>query len=433
MKTGFFFSFLFFFFNFALIAQQTSVSGHITDSKTGESLIGVNISVDSTTGGISDSNGNYSLNLNPGNHIIKFLFVGFVSQIKKINIQASEKKVLNIQLIPGYQNLDMFVVSAGRYKQKLSELTVSMTVIKPDYIENTNTENLEKSLNMVPGVEIMDGQTSIRGGSGYSYGAGSRVMFLVDGLPIITPDAGDIKWNFLPTENIDQLEVLKGASSSLYGSSALNGVVNIRTATPKNEPITKIQCFAGLFMNPKRSELIWWGKERPFFTGASAFHSRKMGNIDLTLGANAFQDAVYRTEEHEKRIRMNFNFRYRDKKVKGLSYGINTNIMQQNSTDFFIWLDADSGAFQQRSDVITPSKGFRFNLDPYIMYFSKNGNRHSLKTRYFRNSNNFDDNPDKNNASDLFYAIPARRRFLKRTAAETTSCKKTFLEKVFNG
>ncbi len=403
MKIRFFFSFVLLFFSLILIAQQTSVSGHITNSKTGESLVGVNIVVDSTSGGVSDVNGNYYLKVDSGKHILKFLFIGFSTQIRKINIDPDKEKTLNIKLIRSFLDLDMVVVSAGRYQQKLSELTVSMTVIKPDFIENTNTVNLEKSLTMVPGVEVMDGQTSIRGGSGYSYGAGSRVMFLVDGLPIITPDAGDVKWSFLPVENIDQLEVLKGASSSLYGSSALNGVVNIRTATPKSEPLTKIQCFTGIFMNPKRNELIWWGKDRPVFAGVSLFHSRKIGNIDITAGANAFTDAVYRTEEHEKRMRMNFNFRYRDKKVKGLSYGINTNIMHQEVSDFFIWIDADSGAFQQRTDVITPSKGLRLNLDPYIIYFDKRGNKHSLKTRYFRNSNNFDENPDKNNASDLFY------------------------------
>jgi len=432
MKTGFFFSFVLLFFNLTLLAQQTSVSGHIIDSKTGESLFGVNIVVDSTSGGVSDIDGNYYLKVDPGKHILKFLFMGFSPQTRKVNIAFSEDKVLNIQLRTNLHNLDMVVVSAGRYQQKLSELTVSMTVIKPDFIENTNTASLEKSLNMIPGVEVMDGQTSIRGGSGYSYGAGSRVMFLVDGLPIITPDAGDVKWGFLPVENIDQIEVLKGASSALYGSSALNGVVNIRTASPKNNPVTKIQSFAGLFMNPKRKELIWWGKERPFFTGASAFHSRKMGNIDLTLGANAFQDAVYRTEEHEKRMRMNVNFRYRDKKIKGLSYGINTNIMHQDVSDFFIWINADSGAYQQKNDVITPSKGFRFNVDPYVMYFDKKGNKHSFKTRYFRNSNNFKDNPDKNNASNLFFGEYQFHREFKNKLILTSGILSSYANVVSN-
>ena len=64
----------------------------------------------------------------------------------------------------------------------------------------------------------MDGQANIRGGSGYSYGAGSRVMLLMDDLPILTGDVNEVKWNYLPVEIIGQVEVIKGASSALYGS-----------------------------------------------------------------------------------------------------------------------------------------------------------------------------------------------------------------------
>ena len=58
-------------------------------------------------------------------------------------------------------------------------------------------------------------------------------------MPLISGDAGQAQWSLIATENIHQVEVIKGASSSLYGSSALNGVINIRTAYPGNEPETK--------------------------------------------------------------------------------------------------------------------------------------------------------------------------------------------------
>ena len=61
-------------------------------------------------------------------------------------------------------------------------------------------------MEQVPGVTIIDGQANIRGGSGFSYGAGSRVLLLVDDLPMLAADAGDIKWSFLPVENLEQVE-----------------------------------------------------------------------------------------------------------------------------------------------------------------------------------------------------------------------------------
>ena len=103
-----------------------------------------------------------------------------------------------------------------------------------------------------PGVTVIDGQANIRGGSGYAYGVGSRVMLLVDNMPLIRGDWGDINWNFVPLENAEQVEVVKGAASVLYGSAALNGVINVRTAWPIDSvPETKVQVFSGVTLSAK--------------------------------------------------------------------------------------------------------------------------------------------------------------------------------------
>ena len=100
------------------------------------------------------------------------------------------------------------VVSAGKYEQRIDEITVSMEVIKTDLVEAKNTVNVQTIVELVPGVHVTDEQVNIRGGSGFSYGAGSRVLVMVDGLPMLSADAGDIKWNFLPVENLEQIEII---------------------------------------------------------------------------------------------------------------------------------------------------------------------------------------------------------------------------------
>ena len=97
--------------------------------------------------------------------------------------------------------------------------------MKPALIANKGFTNLEQAVNQSPGVFTMDGQVSIRGGGGYAYGAGSRVMLLWNGIPMLSPDVGDVKWNAVPMEQASQIEILKGASSVLYGSGALNGII----------------------------------------------------------------------------------------------------------------------------------------------------------------------------------------------------------------
>src|SRR5690606_16173884 len=123
---------------------------------------------------------------------------------------------------------------------------------------NKNTTQLDQIMNQVPGVNVYDSQISIRGGSGFSYGAGSRVLMLVDEIPMISADANDIKWNYLPLETTEQVEVIKGSASALYGSSALNGVINLRTMYAKSKPYTNVTLYTGSYDAPRNLKYKWW-------------------------------------------------------------------------------------------------------------------------------------------------------------------------------
>lgn len=384
-------------------SQNSIVYGIVSDSITGESLPGVNILVDSIEGIASDEQGKYLLKLLPGDHSITYSYLGYKTRRVQISIKDLDSTELNIYLQSTSVMLDMAVVSAGKYEQRISDVTVSIEVMKPAFIQNINTPTMESALNYVPGLDIMDGQASIRGGSGYSYGAGSRVMVLIDDLPILAEGTEEVKWNFLPVENIDQVEILKGASSALYGSAALNGVINIRTAYPGIEPSTTVSLYTGIFSKPERNELSWWWEANPLFGGVNFTHSRKIKDIDVVVGANALGNAGYRTDNYDEQIRLNAKFRHRPKKIKGLSYGLNTNLQWQHTSDFFLWLDADSGAFMQNPLTVTPTTGHRFNVDPWITYYDKHQNKHALFSRFYDVSNNFENDPDKNNASQSYY------------------------------
>jgi iron complex outermembrane receptor protein len=384
-------------------SQNSIVYGVVTDSLTKESLPGVNIIADSDQGVASGMEGRYNLVLMPGQYTLTFSYLGYKTKHVKITTATGDSLELNILLKSESVMLDMAVVSAGKYEQRISDVTVSIEVMKPAFIQNINTPNLESALNYVPGLDILDGQASIRGGSGYSYGAGSRVMMLIDDLPILAEGTEEVKWNFLPVENIEQVEILKGASSALYGSSALNGVINIRTAYPKTEPSTTVNLYAGIYSKPDRDELSWWWDTNPLFGGIQFIHSRKVNDVDLVVGANAMSNTGYRTENFDEQVRFNAKFRHLPKNVKGLSYGLNTNLQWQYTSDFFLWMDADSGAWIQNPATVTPTDGNRFNVDPWISYYDKHQNKHSLLSRYYMVRNDFDDDPDKNNASQSYY------------------------------
>ncbi len=409
---------------------QGYVEGQIIDSSSKETLVGVNV-ISGSKGTSSDLDGRYKLELPVGNHELSISFLGYKKLIKKVQITHGSTSVLNISMESATTDIEDFVVvSAGKFEQNLGEVTVSMEIIKPNIIENKNTTSMEDVLQQTPGVSIVDNEPQIRGGSGYSFGAGSRVMIMIDDLPILSGDAGRPSWGFLPVENVEQIEVIKGAASVLYGSAALSGVVNIRTAYPKAEPQTKVNVFQGIYSDPQSSEAKYWDGS-PMYTGASFLHSRKIGNLDFVVGGNVLADQGHLgpivepiLDENgveigestasskydpfdvnryaaETRARINMNLRYRNQKVKGLSYGINTNWLKGESLNTLLWNGYPEGLYQAYAGSATRTKQVIGTVDPFIEYFTEGGSKHVLRGRWQNLDNNNDNNQD--NFSDVMY------------------------------
>ncbi len=416
-KTTTLFTFLLLLLKINFLAQDNGfVKGTVSDKSNKEVLPGSIIAIDSKNGTSSDFEGKYFITAAAGTYTIECSLLGYKTQKQTITITANDTLKLNFILSDANNLLDEVVVSAGKFEQKLSDVTVSMEVLKPALIENKNTTSLDIIMNQVPGVTVSDGQPSIRGGSGFAYGAGSRVLMLVDEMPMISADAGDIKWNYLPLENLEQVEVIKGASSALFGSSALNGVINLRTAYAKDKPNTKFSMFYGSYDAP-RSQYKWWKGTSQFTYGANFSHAEKIKNFDLVLGGHVYNDDGYRggivqtpigngstyredvKNENEMRTRFNVNLRYNFKKIPGLSLGLNTNFMDVKGGLFFLWRNADSALVP--SDIQKYANR-RFNIDPFITYYFGDENKISFRNRYFLTNNTNDKNQEAK--AELIYS-----------------------------
>jgi iron complex outermembrane receptor protein len=388
-------------------AQQSSIKGRVTSTLSKEALPGASIILDGKAIAVTDADGNYSILVDSGKHELTFHFISFLDKSIQLQLKMNESLVLDVSLNESSRELDIVVVSAAKFEQKLEEVTVSMEVLKPKLIEERNTTSMDDALQHVAGVSIVDGQANIRGGSGWSYGAGSRVQILVDDLPQLTADANDTKWSFLPVENIEQIEVIKGASSVLFGSSALNGAINIRTAYPKAKPITKVNVFTGIYdhaeyeINDTTYHADWWRGIPQLYSGINFLHSRQIGRLDLVVGGNMFVDEGFRKGEHEARARINSNLRYRFKKIDGLSVGVNVNSMKTEGTLFFLWNSDTAGAYIPAANTLSDYTTYRTNVDPFITYFDKKGNTHKLRTRWFNTTNQ--NNTNQDSKADLYY------------------------------
>jgi outer membrane cobalamin receptor len=391
-----------------LRAQTTGfIKGYVTDASSGDTLSGAIVRIMPNKASSTDINGFYLLEAAAGDYTVSCSYTGYKTFTTRVTVHENTNTELAIRLSDANTALDEVVVSAGKYEQKLSDVTVSMEIIKTTLIENKNTTSLEYIMNQVPGVTVSDGQASIRGGSGFSYGAGSRVLMLVDEMPMISADAGDIKWNYLPLENLEQVEVIKGAASALFGSSALNGVINLRTAYARNKPITKLTTFFGSYDAP-RNTYKWWKGSSQHQSGVNFSHAQKLGGLDLVLGGHVFSDDGFRMLETEDRKRFNTNLRYNFKNIEGLSVGLNSNIMNTQGGLFFLWQHYDS-AYIPTGRNIQRYNNLRFNIDPYVT-FIKGPNKFSLRNRYFKTVNSND--KSQGSEAELYYSeLQYQRRF----------------------
>jgi iron complex outermembrane receptor protein len=398
-----FLTLVFCFIQLATFSQ--SVQGIVMDKNDNSPLIGVNV-ITNSSGTITDFDGKFELKLLEGENILIFSYLGYKELKKTVKVAKSQKITIEIKLEESITKLNTVVVSAGKFEQKIEETTVSIEVLKASLIESKNTTNIQNAIDQIPGVNITDGQANIRGGSGWSYGAGTRVQVLVDDLPLISGDAGQAQWSLIATENINQVEVIKGASSSLYGSSALNGVINIRTAYPGNTPETKINLHHGYYDDAKRESLNWWGGRNQKVSGFDFLHKRKIGNLDLVAGGFYLRDEGYRYLEDTQRYRLNFNTRYKDQKIEGLTYGLNANFLKNETASALIWQDYET-AYIPLDSSVTKTSGDVYNIDPFITYINpKNQDSHQLKGRFMHviNDNSTKNNKDgQDNKSDTYY------------------------------
>jgi outer membrane cobalamin receptor len=408
-------------------SQTGGLQGKIIDAKTNEPLIGVTVVIQDSIGTATDSLGHYEFkNLKEGKYGLKYSLTGYLKrEIIGVPIENGKITYRNDSLEVYLNILPVWVVSAGKYEQKISDVTVSMQVIKQDIIEDKNTVSMEFIIDQIPGVQVVDNQPSIRGGAGWSYGAGSRVLVMMDDMPYLAADAGDVKWSALPIENINQVEVVEGASSALFGSSALNGVINIRTNYPRDTPQTKITVFEGIYDTPGEADMKWWGPTQPTYTGTSFSHSQKFGQFDLVFGGNAYNDDGYRQGEVEQRYRFNFNTRYRFKNIPGLSIGLNFNTQYSQGGNFLLWQNDSTGALKPLGGIDTIGSSLsnyttkRTNVDPYITYYDPYGNVHKIRTRWFRSTNIND--TDQGSIADLYYGEYQFQREMKKIHAIITA------------
>lgn len=264
---------LFLFIVLTYFAQaQRVISGTVTDSATGETMVGVTVKVleKSGLGTATDSKGRYSLRL-PDNkpYTLEVSFVGYQQQKRTVNAKSGR---VDFALKASPKYLETVVVTATRTPKLLKDAPIVTRVITEEDIKTLDAPNIQDVLQAeLPGIEFsyaMNQQLSL---NMQGFG-GNSVLFLVDGERLAGETLDNVDYSRLNMDNVSQIEIVKGAASSLYGSNAVGGVVNL-VSRENTEPWTlNLNAHYGTFNNQR------YGASLGFKAGSFA----NMANVQYT-------------------------------------------------------------------------------------------------------------------------------------------------------
>ncbi len=260
-------------------AQTKAITGVVTDSKTGEVLVGAAVKVSTSQGGVTtDASGKFSLNV-PANASLTITYIGYDSQ----TIAIGNSTNLNIKLVANATALSQVeVVGIGYGTMRKKDLTGAITQIRPDKIADQNPNTVQDILRGTAGVSVGfdasakgGGSIQIRGiRSVYSAGGHNDPLLILDGT-IFYGELSEIN-----PDDIDQMDILKDASASaVYGAKSANGVIIITTKKGKRGK-PKINFTSNL-------GIVDRGVDREVFDGAGYMQYRKDWYSAPTMGINA--------------------------------------------------------------------------------------------------------------------------------------------------
>ncbi len=428
-------------------ANKAIIKGVVTDEKGGTPMIGVNIIAKGTTNGArTDEDGNYTIEVTPGviTSLI-FTYVGYQERQLDIIGVKDAPKVVNIKMTDKSRELDIVVVSGNKVEKKLGEQTQSIEVLKGQNITNS-AQGITEAMNKVPGVNMLGKTISVRGGSGFAAETSNRTLVMLDDVPLVSPENGSVRWESLPTEAIDQMEIVKGPATVSYGAQALNAMVNVRTINAhKDEPFNKIYINSGGYLPYLDKSWTWFNSQRwtdfknnfgkrkaavpNAFANLAYVHARKYGDVDVLFDGALNSNAGYTIQNKNLLVRTFLKLRYIPHNMQNLTVGGNINYYFNRYDDFFLYsgfndtLTSINGVPRnptQDSLVLVPYQPAyvrvnAVNINPYLTYRDKMDGKHTVRTSYYY-VQSYGTNGDSSKSNKVYTEYVYTKRFKEQDA-----------------
>lgn len=256
-------------------AQGGRISGKVillgnTSKQATVSLSGINTST------VTDSLGNYILeNIKAGKYQIKASSVGYHDMSKTITVNANDLLQLNFELRTNTLTIEDVVITGTLKEVSRTESPVPVEVYTPTYFKKNPTSNIFEALQNINGVRPQLNCNVCNTGDIHINGLeGPYTMVLIDGMPIVSSLSTVYGLSGIPNALVERIEIVKGPASSLYGSEAVGGLINIITKKTQSAPALSIDVFGTSWqeLNADLAFKLNAGKRTSVLTGINYFN-----------------------------------------------------------------------------------------------------------------------------------------------------------------
>ncbi|HEX3006158.1 MAG TPA: TonB-dependent receptor [Bacteroidales bacterium] len=271
--------------------QNIRVTGNISDASNGDPLPGVNITVEgTTTGTISDENGNYSLDVPSSNAVLIFSFVGYNTEK-----QVANRATIDVQLIADIKTLGEVVV-VGYGVQKKVTVTGSVASIQSKDLITAKTPNISNALaGKLPGLRAVQN-------SGAPGDDNSAIDIRGFGSPLVIVDGVERDFRLVDANDIESISILKDASAAIYGFKGANGVILVTTKKgQKSKPTINYTTYYGIQTITRYPEMLsgydyarLYNEAQQNIGVAASYSNDDLENFKKGIGTTDWFDKVIR-------------------------------------------------------------------------------------------------------------------------------------------
>ncbi len=318
--------------------EEVPFRGVVVDAESGAAVAQAEVLVMGTPlRTFTGEDGSFSLVLpGPGPHALVVAAYGYGTVEHSVVPQEPGEDPFRIPVTRRLFEVPALTVTASRGAARPGDAPTSVAVIGAEELQRRDVTSLDEALPFAQGVTFNAGHMDIRGSTGIARGVGSRVLMLLDGHRVLGGVGSAIDFGILPILDVERIEIVKGPHSTLWGTNAMAGVVNVITRPLVVAAESVVRGYYGVFDTPGD---VHFTDERLNMQGLQLQHARRIGTTDLTLFGGRERSDGFRQNGNVDRWHL------RAKAVFGpeslAPWAVFATWKREDAQEFFTWRSAD--------------------------------------------------------------------------------------------